>query len=405
MSAKKCLPALLLFLMPSRPAVCANEVTIEVEAGAYDRQGTPVFWELPQALRAQKAFLLTQLDTNQPVDVQVEAGAPPRLVWIIRETLKAGQTRRYRLTAAAAKRPSPAAVTSEDDGKSLTIRIGKRNVLRYNEAVIPSWDPKQPQYARSGYLHPVYDPDGRPVTDDMAPDHAHQHGIMFPYEKVKFEERVLNFWEPSNGTVAHDRIESAVSGTVFGSFQASLRHDENDLPGGLRPVLRESWCVRVYNISGYFVFDLDSVQNTASSTPVLIEKNSYGGLAIRCHRNWFDPKNSEYLTSEGKTRENGNQTRPRWVDLYGWIDGKMSGVAIMDHPDNFRFPQPVRLHPAKPYFCFSPMAIDAFTMEPGKPYVSHYRFYIHTGKPDPRLIETLWHDYAEPPRVRLLTGT
>jgi hypothetical protein len=226
---------------------------------------------------------------------------------------------------------------------------------------------------------------------------------MFPYEKAKFQDQQLNFWEPANGTISHDRTESAVSGQVFGGFRVALRHDENDLPGGLQPVLRETWEVNVYNIPDYFVFDLVSVQNCATDKPVLIEKNHYGGAALRGHRNWFDhPNESEYLTSEGKTRADGNQTRPRWVDLYGLIDGKASGVAIMDHPTNFRFPQPVRLHPQKPYFCFSPMAVDSFRIEPGTPYVSRYRYYVHVGKPDATEIETLWHDYAEPARVKIV---
>ena len=64
----------------------------------------------------------------------------------------------------------------------------------------------------------------------MAPDHAHQHGVMFPYQNVTFEGRRLNFWEPSNGTVSHARTRSIVSGPVFGGFGVDLRHDENDEP-------------------------------------------------------------------------------------------------------------------------------------------------------------------------------
>jgi hypothetical protein len=239
----------------------------------------------------------------------------------------------------------------------------------------------------------------------MAPDHAHQHGIMFPYQKVKFQDRQLNFWEPSNGTISHNRTEAVVSGAVFGGFRVTLHHDETDLPAGMRPVLHETWEIHVYNIADFFLFDLVSVQNCATDKPVLIEKNYYGGMAIRCNRNWFDhPDESEYLTSEGKTRANGNQTRPRWVDLYGLINGKTSGVAILDHPANFRFPQLVRLHPQKPYFCFSPMAMDSFSIEPGKPYVSRYRYYVHVGKPNSAKIEALWHDYVEPVQVKVVTA-
>ena len=378
-------------------------VVIEVTGGSRDRQNAVVSYQLPDELRSEKAFALTRLDNNQPVDVQVESGPAPRAVWIIRDRLPAGQLRRYRLTPAT-KNTLASAVTTRDDTKGLTVKIGNRTALRYNEAVVPSSIPGKPEYRRSGYIHPVYDPEGRVVSDDMAPDHAHQHGIMFPYEKVKFEDRRLNFWEPSNGTVSHDRTEATIDGPVFGGFRVALHHDENDLPGGLKPVLRETWEVHVYNISDYFLFDFVSVQTCAGDQPVLIEKNNYGGLAMRCNRNWFDhPGESEYLTSEGKTRTNGNQTRPRWVDLYGLIDGKASGVAVMDHPSNFRFPQPVRLHPQKPYFCFSPMAVDSFGIEPGAPFVSRYRFLIHIGKPNAAQIEALWYDYAEPAQVKTVS--
>jgi hypothetical protein len=391
----------LALLTPLALSAASKGMVLEVDGGAYDRGNTPVVFQLPESLRKQQHFMLTELDTKRAVDVQVDRG---RILWIIRDKLPAGQTRRYRLAAVSGKHQLPAAVTADDDGQRLLIKIANRPVLQYNKAVVPSPDPRKPEYRRSGYLHPVYDPDGRPVTDDMAPDHMHQHGVMFAYEKATFEGRAVNFWEPANGSVEHEAIRSTVSGPVFAEFEPVLRHMVNDAPGGPRQALRETWRVRVYNITDFYLFDIESVQEAATDSPLVIEKNSYGGLAIRCHRNWFDPKNSEYLTSEGGTRKDGNQTRPQWVDLHGWIDGRISGVTILDHPGNLQFPQPVRLHPEKPYFCFAPMALGPFRIEPGRTLTSRYRFYIHTGKPDARKIEAVWHDYSEPPQVRIISG-
>ncbi|KKL11890.1 hypothetical protein LCGC14_2541270, partial [marine sediment metagenome] len=111
----------------------------------------------------------------------------------------------------------------------------------------------------------------------------------------------------------------------------------------------------------------------------------------------------DYLTREGKTKRDGNHTRPGWVDMYGPLDGKMTGVTILDHPGNFRFPQPVRLHPSMPYFCFTPAVLGSFTIEPGKSYVSRYRFCVHEEKLDRKVTERLWHDYAHPAKVRIVT--
>jgi hypothetical protein len=139
-------------------------------------------------------------------------------------------------------------------------------------------------------------------------------------------------------------------------------------------------------------------------------------MGLRGHRDWFDPSvkgnnppdparsgKSDFLTSEGKNRATGNHTRPNWVDLAGEVSGQPAGVALLDHPANFGFPQPVRLHPNKPYFCFAPMVLDRFEIVPGQEYVSHYRFVVHDGMPDVRELERRWHDYAEPPAVRMVS--
>jgi hypothetical protein len=102
----------------------------------------------------------------------------------------------------------------------------------------------------------------------------------------------------------------------------------------------------------------------------------------------------DFLTSEGRHQYDGNHTRPRWVDLFGPIGGKPAGIAILCHPENFRAPQHVRLHPSKPYFCFSPMVDEAFEITPAKPFESRYRFVVHGGEPKADAIETEWKRFA-----------
>jgi len=275
-------------------------------------------------------------------------------------------------------------------------------VLTYNHAVVPSPDPKEPYYRRSGYVHPVRSPAGKVLTDDFAPDHPHQHGIMFPWTKCTFEGRPAEFWNQKLqlGTVEHAGFQAAGGGSVFGFFTAKLRHVALKAAGGPKAALTETWSVRVYNRSDGFLFDIDSVQRSATDSPLVIEKYHYGGMAIRCRREWIDK--GDFLTSEGKTRADGNHSRPRWCDVNGKLGGKATGVTVLCHPGNFRFPQPVRLHPNKPYFCFAPMVLGRFRIEPGKPYVSKYRFYVHDGKLDPAAADALWNDYAHPAEVRIV---
>lgn len=377
--------------------------TIEVSAGECGRQDFPVFFPLPESWRDEPRFMLKRADTGELVDSQVDSDPSPHLVWLIRDVLKAGQTRLHTLTREAAAPPPMPAVTS-NDGRSLTVSVARRPVLRYNPAIVPAPSPQQTIYERSGYLYPLFNPIGQAVTDDFPPDHVHQHSVWFAWSKATFEGHEFNCWELSEGkgTIEHKRLEESGGGAVFARVTSLLRHVFIDALGGRKTALHEIWKLRVYNLSDAFVFDVELTQTCATQSPVQVLENSYGGLAIRGHRNWFDVRNSEYLTSEGRTRKDGNQTRPRWVDLYGWVDGKLSGIGVLDHPDNFRFPQPVRLHPEKPYFCFAPPALGPFSIDPGKPYRSRYRFYIHMGRPDPGVIDSIWNDFAYPAQCRIV---
>ena len=387
-------------------AEAASPVILEVAAGDRDREGTVVTAEVPESIENER-LALTRLDTGEAVPVQREGGAKARVVWILRDKLPAGQVRRYRLAAPTGESPPGEAVQVSDDGKQLNVTVAGKPVLVYNHAVVPSPDPEQPYYARSGHIHPVYNPSGQVVTDDFNPDHMHQHGIMFAWTKSTFEGRPANCWDQKGkqGNVEHVKVEGTGGGGVFGRFAVRLRHVNLNAPDGPKPMLDETWQVRVYNLAGHFLFDLESTQTCAGSSPLVVEEYHYGGMAIRGSVAWPDGSGADFLTSEGKSRADGNHSRPRWCDIHGPIDGRVSGVCILSHPGNFRFPQPVRLHPSMPYFCFTPAVLGAFRIEPGgPPYVSRYRFYVHDGRLDPQAAERVWHDYAHPPKVRIVAN-
>lgn len=393
---------LFLLCLPRSAALGDEGVTLEVEAGKWDRSKTPVSWELPEKLRAHATFRLTRIDTKQSVAVQKAAGSPPHVVWLLHDELKAGDSRRYRLVPEKTVE-NLTVVNCQQTDKQLIVSVAGKPVLHYNHATVPSPDPATPYYARSGYLHPLFSPDGKVITDDFAPDHPHQHGVMFAWTNTTFEGRKLNFWDQKGetGQIEHVAVKSLQSGLVFGGFTVTLRHTDLTAPGGPKPVLDETWRVRVYPLGDEFLFDLKSIQKCAGESPLVINKYHYGGMAIRGRREWLQPGRGDFLTAEGKTRKEGNHTRPNWVDMHGPLDKGVYGVTIFGHPDNFRAPQPVRLHPSKPYFVFAPLVLGPFEIAPGKPYVSRFRYNLHNGEPHRETAARHWHDFADPPAVRL----
>ncbi len=276
---------------------------------------------------------------------------------------------------------------------AILVRAGEKPVLRYNKTVREAPEGMDPRYRRSGYIHPVYDPAGRVVTGDFAADHPHQHALFFAWTKCEFEGRKVEFWDQKLGIgrVSHDAVLSVEDG----EFKVRMLYEDTNDAKNPKPVLHEIWTVRVHDTAGdKFVFDLTSEQSCAGKSPLVIKQYHYGAMAIRGHDQWFG-EDAGFLTNEGKTRENGNHSRPNWVSMFGKIDGKTSAVAVFCHPSNFRYPQHVRLHPKKPYFCFAPMVTGEFRIEPGNPYVSRYRYVVHGGKPDKPTLETLWQAFAK----------
>jgi len=82
--------------------------------------------------------------------------------------------------------------------------------------------------------------------------------------------------------------------------------------------------------------------------------------------------------------------------MRGPVDGHAAGIVLMTHPDNFRFPEPLRIHPTMPYMVYTPSFLGDWEIVPGRPHVSRYRFIIHDGELPPERIERAWRDFAHP---------
>jgi hypothetical protein len=305
----------------------------------------------------------------------------------------------------ATERPAQERVKLQREGSRLNATVGASRIFSYQaEPEFPRANIRA-SFLRGGYIHPVFSPSGLLVTDDYPTNHLHHHGIWFPWTKTEFEGRTPDFWNMGTGSgrVEFVAIEKSWGGPVHGGFVA--RHKFVDLSANPPKVaLDETWEVRLYAISNVarpcWVFDLVSTQECASSSVLKLPKYHYGGLGFRGSTEWNVRDAQPFLTSEGiADKLKGNETRGRWCYIGGPVNGKQTGVVILDHPQNFRAPQPMRLNPTEPFFCYAPSQLGDFAIEPGKPYVSRYRFVVFDGAPDASEIDRLWNDYARPVEV------
>jgi Methane oxygenase PmoA len=379
-----------------RTSRLSGATSVIVEAGQLDRRDVVVSFSVPAGVDGKSTVLRD--DAGKTIPLQIDAD---RASFVLSD-LKAGKSKRYQIQQSSTS--SAIRVRVAADERLLRVTSGNERIFDFRlKPELPEPGIKD-AFRRAGYMHPVYTPAGRIVTDDYPSDHPHQHGIMFAWTKTEFEGRHPDFWNMGSGTgsVEFDGIGNSWSGPVHAGFTARLRYV--DLSAA-KPVtaLNELWAVRAYSLrSGqkpYTIFDIISTQQTAGNSPLLLPDYRYGGMAIRGHRNWRKKENVSFLTSEGKDRIAGDDTRARWCSIAGNVDGTVVGIAAFGHPDNFRAPQPVRIHPDDPYFNFSPSKLGDWRIDPGKPYVSRYRFVAFDGPADRVELDRLWNDYASPPKV------
>lgn len=377
-----------------------NDVRVTVASASVDRAAQVVTFKLPPnagkptGLRSRSGAILP---------VQVEGA---QAVFVIPEQ-KAGETLTFVLVSEA--KPSPVNVNAKKEKGRLQVTVAGKPVFEYqmDREALPRSDIK-PEFKRAGYIHPVYSPSGKVVTDDYPSNHVHHHGIWSPWTKTKFQGRAPDFWNMGAKTGAEDfvSLDRTWAGPVHGGFESRLKMVDLSAPAPVT-ALNETWQVTAYSIPAATgaiparVFDLEITQTCATNDALELPKYHYGGFGFRGADAWNGPGEATlFLTSEGETsRLKGNDTRGRWCYLGGKLDGAVAGTAILGHPANFRAPQPMRLHPNMPYMSFVPQQLGDFAIEPGKPYVLRFRFVVTDGAPDRARIDAFWNAYADPARV------
>jgi hypothetical protein len=235
----------------------------------------------------------------------------------------------------------------------------------------------------------------------------HQSGIFLAFTKSQFEGRDVDFWNLAGGKgrVRFKSLEKVASGpvghirTVHEHVDLTAGDDKSEIgkTTGGKVALVETWDVGVSAPdwkSGYWLLDIESSLRCATDSPLNLPEYHYGGMAIRAAREWT-PKQVNFLTSEGDERIKGNHTRPKWCNITGSVEGKAAGIALMTHPSNFRFPEPLRIHPTMPYMVYTPQFLGNWEITPGAAHNSRYRFVVHDGNLSPERLSDLWNDYSK----------
>jgi len=294
--------------------------------------------------------------------------------------------------------------TVEKIGPILRFAIGGKTICDYQMEAGDVPEGVDAVFKHGAHLHPIYSPSGRLVTGNHPEDHRWHRGVWMAWTKTEFGDSHPDFWNMGKvgaalaAEVRFGSLTKSWSGPESGGFISQhVFLDHSHAPD--QKVLNETWEVSVsqQQLSDKLtnIIDLTSTQTCATDMPLKLPKYHYGGLGVRGNLAWNPVEAVTMLTSEGHDRLKGDSTKGKWVHIGGQVDGAPTGMAILIHPSNFRFPQPLRLNPKNPQLCIAPSQDGDWSIEPGKPYISKYRILVFDGAPDAKWIEAQWQLYAK----------
>lgn len=185
------------------------------------------------------------------------------------------------------------------------------------------------------YIHPIVAPDGKGVLTEYSPGHhKHQTGLYWGFTRVNGRDY---FHHPSDGywkRVSVEIIQPEGKTVRWQTVYDMLSEDG-------ATVLKETQTWSMVEVKGKYYLDLE--WKGEAKTDVTIGEYDYGGLFLRMP--WREGIKGEVINAARQRNEKAEGQRAMWVDVGMQVEGRddLAHIAIFDHMDNERFPQPWRV--------------------------------------------------------------
>ncbi len=184
----------------------------------------------------------------------------------------------------------------------------------------------QGKYPRANYLHPLYDFQGKMLTEDFPEDHPHQRGVFWAWHQLFVDGKRIGdpwlcqgmVWEVDSVALKTDENRAILEATVYWSDE---KENKNILKENLKIEYRRP-------DDEFYILDFEIVLNALVDKLQIggsEDEKGYGGFSVRL-------KTKDGLVFFG---ENGQLTpRTTTVDVGNWIDVReekesCSGVVIL----------------------------------------------------------------------------
>ncbi|NDV57901.1 PmoA family protein [Bacteroides sp. 519] len=287
-----------------------------------------------------------------------------------------------------------------DTGKTLEYKLGETTLFAYNYATVYPPAGAKDVYKRSGFFHPVNNTRGETLTNLSPADHYHHYGLWYAWTKTTFEGNEIDFWNvvKKQGTVRFREFTN-ISDT---GFSAVLDHVVYPDSLAEQTAMIENLEIKTgkSSLPGYYM-DYTTTIQCATNSPITLECYRYGGLVIRTREDWT-PGRANFMTSEGFTQKDADNTDARWAFFQGKADEGDACILILSHPKNLNHPEPLRIWDKNVnagkgdmMWNFSPTKKKAYTLNPSEKLRLQYRIFVFDELIHTDVAERLWKEFVE----------
>jgi hypothetical protein len=373
-----------------------------VDAGNHTRNNCPVSVVLEaKDLVNPGRTGLSQAGTVTPCQVTTE-GDKLALTWIVRKQGLAAK-KKYDIKTQRALKPKGGVELLDEPGERVSVFIGGKLFTHYYYGAA---------YPRP-FMHPLIGPYGKTVTRDHPlpggpegekKDHPHHRSIWTAWGELNGTDN----WSELEGHArqVHRKFEQFTQGPVFGRIVA--RNDWVSKEGN--KVCEEVREITFYNHPSAIRMVDYSVTFIATEGDLHFGDTKEGGiLSVRVATSMDVPVSGRIHNSFGGINEGETWgKRAHWCDYTGKVAGKQVGIAVLDHPKNFRHPtywhvRNYGLMTANPYgvsyFTGDKAKNGSYTLPAGQQMVYRYRLLVHKGDAIEGQIAERYHDFINPPAV------
>lgn len=402
MTALRALTCAAFLLSPGEAASACGDVPRLRVAAADGTLGPAVFLvSVPEGIRLDTGpYRLESRSGGDPALASVFVDRGQRMIALAIDKLAPGDPQDFQMVPAPLPRERTIEIQSSDG--VLDVNTNGMLFARYHSG------------ETKPYWHPVIGPTGAPFTraypmaevEGEPRDHPHQRSLWFTFGDING----VDFWasDPLNKPDStHGKIVETAREAINGGLVGLVRTTDRWINASGRPVCDDERVFAFWNAGAMRIIDTDVIIR-ATHGPVTFGDTKEGMLGVRVASELDVTRGQGGLIQNAEGLRDGEAWgKPSaWVDYSGKLAGKEVGLAILNHPESFRYPTPwhVReygLFAANPFghHEFGLGQSGSHTLPDGASVRFLHRIVLHEGRAEEAKIAAQQAVYAHPPRV------